>query len=180
MVSYNMYLKFSGFMVLLTFLDSGCPWFFLVNQSTDLNGVSPSCSPASPGGSLRWMVLMCFCRTHGRPQGDWDLCRFGKIPGVSGLLGSGLQPPAMFFFLGGTCFPKNIKVGLKLEVTNLLGDKFGQLYDDTIFNKGHGWHFGKNNYPGWLSHLEIPTWSPENWMRLGHEYMHACIDSIDR
>jgi hypothetical protein len=53
-----------------------------------------------------------------------------------------------FFFLGGTCFPKNIKVGLKLEVTNLLGDKFGQLYDDTIFNKGHGWHFGKNNYPG--------------------------------
>jgi len=70
MVSYNMYLKFSGFMVLLTFLDSGCPWFFLVNQSTDLNGVSPSCSPASPGGSLRWMVLMCSCRTHGRPQGD--------------------------------------------------------------------------------------------------------------
>ena len=72
------------------------------------------------------------------------MCRFGKIPGVSGLLGSGLQP--MFFvFLGGTWFPKDIKVGLKLEVTNLLGDKFCQLYDDIIFDKGHGWHFGKKS-----------------------------------
>ena len=120
MVSYNTYLKFSVFMILLIFLDSGCPCFFLVNQSADLNGVSPSCSPASPGGSLRWMVLMCSCRTHGRPQGDWDLCRFGKIPGVSGLLGSGLQP--MFFvFLGGTWFPKDIKVGFKAWSDKLVG-----------------------------------------------------------
>ena len=77
-------------------------------------------------------------------SGRLRLVQIWENPGSLGTLGERLATH-VFCFLGGTWFPKDIKVGLKLEVTNLLGDKFCQLYDDIIFDKGHGWHFGKKS-----------------------------------